>query len=74
MALSMSGQLVREMNPEICYMGFSDFPLKLCKTKNLKKWAIFQKGNFHGKLLSSVNYACIHGSNIPLAFNWPLPF
>ena len=46
MALSMSGQLVREMNPEICYMGFSDFPLKLCKTK--KNGQYFRKEIFTG--------------------------
>ena len=39
MALSMSGKLVREMNPEICYTGLSDFPLKLCKSMNSKEQA-----------------------------------
>ena len=48
MALSMSGQLVREMNPEICYMGFSDFPLKLCKSKIKKNGQYFGREIFTG--------------------------
>ena len=64
--LSMLGKLVRQMNLEICYIGFSDFPPKLCiSILHIRFWVCIVHQN--GELPK-------HGSIFPPPFNWSLVF